>query len=222
METVNREQVNAGQAVYSKLTLAIYDSLVLGLSCRWLWRCKASLMQQQYDDLSSNNHLDVGVGSGYFLDHCYFSSLSPRVALMDLNASSLRFTSSRIARYEPETYQRNVLEDMSVDGKPGFDSVGMNFLLHCVPGSMDYKGRIFARCHGVMNSGAVLFGATILGAGVQPNWGARKLMAVYNRKGIFSNQQDSVAALEAQLNKYFRNVQVHVEGCVALFSAYKP
>ncbi|MYM64216.1 class I SAM-dependent methyltransferase [Pseudomaricurvus sp. HS19] len=221
METVNREQVTAGQAVYSKFTLAIYDALVLGFSCRWLWRCDASLMLEQYDHLASDNHLDVGVGSGYFPDRCYFSSLKPRIALMDLNESSLAYTAKRIARFEPETYQRNVLEDMSVEGQPGFDSVGLNFLLHCVPGSMEYKAAIFRNCLTVMNPGAVLFGATILGQGVEPNRGARKLMAFYNRKGVFSNQQDSAAALEAQLKKYFCNVKVTVEGCVALFSAEK-
>nr|WP_237457546.1 class I SAM-dependent methyltransferase [Pseudomaricurvus sp. HS19] len=178
-------------------------------------------MLEQYDHLASDNHLDVGVGSGYFPDRCYFSSLKPRIALMDLNESSLAYTAKRIARFEPETYQRNVLEDMSVEGQPGFDSVGLNFLLHCVPGSMEYKAAIFRNCLTVMNPGAVLFGATILGQGVEPNRGARKLMAFYNRKGVFSNQQDSAAALEAQLKKYFCNVKVTVEGCVALFSAEK-
>jgi hypothetical protein len=37
---VSPEQVAAGQAVYTKRMLGIYDLLVLGLSNRLIWRCR--------------------------------------------------------------------------------------------------------------------------------------------------------------------------------------
>lgn len=218
MSNVSRAQVEAGQAVYGQFTLAAYDKLVLGASCSWLWKCPASRMLDQYHQLATSNHLDVGVGSGYFLDHCRFSTDTPRIALMDMNAESLAFTARRIARYQPKTYQRNVLEDMSVGGE-AFDSVGMNLLLHCVPGDFAYKGRIFDHARKVMNPGAVLFGATILSEGVPRNVAARMLMAAYNRQGIFSNQADSEAGLRQALASRFEQVAVEVVGCMALFSA---
>lgn len=218
MEEITREQVHAGQAVYGKFTLAAYDKLVLGVSCSYLWRCDASTLLGRYDHFVSNNHLDVGVGSGYFLDHCRFPSATPRVALMDLNENSLAHTAHRIRRYTPECYQRNVLEDMSVDGAP-FDSVGMNLLLHCVPGDFAYKGRIFDHAKSVMAPGAVLFGATILSQGIAAGWMARRLMNLYVRKGIFSNQHDSAEALRQALEARFAQVEIEVKGCMALFSA---
>ncbi|MAL97061.1 MAG: methyltransferase type 12 [Alteromonadaceae bacterium] len=220
MENITRKQVSAGQDVYGKLTLAAYDALVLGATCRWLWQCKASQMLEQYNTLVSDNHLDVGVGSGYFLDHCRFPSDAPRLALMDLNEDSLNFTARRVSRYSPELYRRNVLEDMSVGGRK-FDSVGMNFLLHCLPGSFGYTGRVFDHCREIMNDGAVLFGSTVLGAGNRPNLLARALMGFYNRKGIFSNKHDTETALREELSKRFSEVQLQVRGEVALFSARK-
>ena len=108
------EEVEAGQAVYNKHVLAIYDLLVLGFSCQFLWKCPADRMAKQYDKFVSNNHLDVGVGTGYFLDRCYFPSDYPRIALMDLNNNALMYTSERISRYRPEIYCRNVLEPIFI------------------------------------------------------------------------------------------------------------
>lgn len=218
MERITAEQVSAGQGAYGKFTLSVYDKLVLGASCSWLWKCRASRMLDQYNSLVSDNHLDVGVGSGYFLDHCQFPSPSPRVVLMDLNESSLSFTAARIARYSPEVCRRNVLEDMFVNsGK--FDSVAMNLLLHCVPGSLEYKGKVFDHCKKVMNDGAVLFGATIINVGTEPGFLARKMIDFYNKKGMFSNSTDSKDQLREQLEARFSRVTVEVHGCIAMFSA---
>ena len=218
MTQVTEAQVSAGQMAYGRLTLFLYDRLVLGASCSCLWGCKAKVMLSQYRELVSDNHLDVGVGSGYFLDNCQFPSDSPRIALMDLNDNSLEFTAKRISRYSPEVYRRNVLEDMSVSaGK--FDSVAMNLLLHCLPGPLDYKGRIFDLCKGIMNDDAVLFGATIVGAGTSQSWFAKKMIHFYNRKGIFTNKDDSEESLRMELNKRFSNVSVRTNGCIAIFSA---
>ncbi|MDF1820195.1 MAG: class I SAM-dependent methyltransferase [Alcanivoracaceae bacterium] len=218
MSEITHKQVEAGQAVYGKFTLSAYDSVVLGASCRWVWKCPASFLLARYNEYVSGNHLDVGVGSGYFLDHCDFPVAHPRVALMDMNSHSLAFTAQRIARYRPTTWQRNVLEDMSVEGGV-FDSVGMNLLLHCVPGDFSEKGRIFDNARELMNPGALLFGATLLGRGVPRSPAARALMALYNRKGIFSNRGDSAEGLQAALAARFSDVTVATVGCMALFSA---
>ena len=99
--------------------------------CR-AWKCPARRILQHHDEHISVNHLDVGVGTGYFLDKCRFSSEAPRVALMDLNRDCLAVAERRIARYRPETYQANVLEPVVFDA-PRSDSIGMSYLLHCVP-----------------------------------------------------------------------------------------
>jgi len=73
----------------------------------------------------------------------------------------------------------------------------------------------------VMAERAVLFGATILGRGVAPNFAARKLFALYNEKGVFNNLADDQAALEAGLRKRFGEVEIACRGLVALFRATK-
>lgn len=103
--SVSAEQVEAGQAVYSKGALKVYDWVVLGISNRFIWKCPTPGLEAHYNKHLSANHLDVGVGTGYFLDRCRFRSARPRVALMDLNPEALAFAAQRIARYQPETYR---------------------------------------------------------------------------------------------------------------------
>lgn len=215
---ITREQVEAGQAVYTRRTLALYDFVVLGVSNRFIWKCPTQRIEDHYNKYVTSNHLDVGVGTGYFLDRCRFPSNSPRVALMDLNADTLEFASRRIARYQPECYRRNVLEPIALDsGK--YDSVGINYLLHCIPGSMASKTVAFDHLKALMNPGAHIFGSTLLQGGVSRSWPAKRLMAVYNKKGIFSNRDDDLESLEHELRQRFREVKVELAGCAALFSA---
>ena len=98
------------------------------------------------------------------------------------------------------------------------DSVGINYLLHCLPGTLKTKAILFDYLKAVMNPNAVLFGSTILQGDVPRNWFAKRLMAVYNKKGIFSNQDDNLEDLKSALNQRFTDVSVNVIGCVALFS----
>jgi hypothetical protein len=60
--------------------------------------------------LSRYLHLDVGVGTGYFLDRCTFPVAAPEVHLMDLNPNCLEKTARRIRRYRPVTHRCNVLD----------------------------------------------------------------------------------------------------------------
>jgi ubiquinone/menaquinone biosynthesis C-methylase UbiE len=81
-------------------------------------------MLELYNQKVTANHLDVGVGTGYFLDNCKFPTASPRLALMDLNPDCLERAGKRVARYNPVKYQRNVLESVKIDVEK-FDSIGM-------------------------------------------------------------------------------------------------
>ena len=136
---------------------------------------------------------------------------------MDLNCDTLEFASQRIARYAPETYRCNVLEPIALDaGK--FDSVGVNYLLHCPPGSIESKSIAFDHLKALMNPNAVIFGSTLLQGGVRRNWLAKRIMAMYNKRGIFSNQSDHLEDLKQTLSERFRDVSVEVVGCAALFS----
>ena len=51
---------------------------------------------------------------------------------------------------------------------------------------------------------------------------SKQLMAVYNKKGIFGNSQDTQAGFEAHLRTHFRDVTLKREGVVLLFRAAQP
>ena len=213
-------EVMAGQAVYTRRTLAAYDVVVLGLSNRFIWRCPTMRLLEHYNRHVSGNHLDVGVGTGYFLARCRFPSSKPRIALMDLNQDSLDFAARRIAQFAPETYRRNVLEPIALEAEQ-FDSVSLNYLLHCLPGSMESKAVMFDHIRAVMRPSATIFGSTLLQAGGTHNWAARRLMTAYNERGIFSNRGDDLDSLRAQLERRFTHTTLSVVGSAALFSASK-
>jgi SAM-dependent methyltransferase len=139
------------------------------------------------------------------------------VALLDLNENSLDFTARRIARYRPERYQGNVLEPISLNSNK-FDSIAVNYLLHCLPGTMETKAVALDHLRQWLNPGGVLFGSTLLTGGVERNRFARRLMEAYNKQGIFSNESDTLEGLEVALRQRFDDVQIEVVGCAALFS----
>lgn len=214
------DAVRAGYAVYTPFSLRFYDLVVLGISNRFIWKCPTELLVEHYDRHVSSNHLDVGVGTGYFLDRCRFPTASPRLVLMDLSTHSLDATSRRVSRYRPEVVRRNVLEPIAFDGEP-FDSIGLNYLIHCVPGSLPEKAVLFDNLGALLNPGGTIFGATLLTDGVERGRLARRLMGVYNKKGIFGNARDSLTDLRRALDERFRDVSVHTVGCAAIFSARK-
>lgn len=214
----SEHEVVAGQAVYTPRVLSIYDLFVLGFSNRLIWRCPSSRIEAHYNANLSANHLDVGVGTGYFLDRCRFPTDRPRIGLMDMNRNTLEFASRRISRYAPESYEQNILEPVATSIAP-FDSVGINYLFHCVPGSITEKAVAFDHLRKLMNPGCRVFGSTLLQGGVSRSWAARRLMNIYNRKGIFSNTNDDLEGLTQALTSRFDEVRIEIEGCVALFSA---
>jgi len=207
----------AGQAVYSRSVLSIYDLWVLGVSNSLLWKCPTKRLRREFVRNVTENHLDVGVGTGYYLHHC-LDNRQRRLALLDLNPNSLATAASRARRFNPEIYQANVLDTLDLQCE-SFDSVSINFLLHCLPGPMQDKSVIFRSLKPHLNSNATIFGSTILGKDIATGSLARMLMSTYNARGIFSNTQDSLSALSSALQDHFEEVEIQVEGCVAIFRA---
>ena len=213
------EQVAAGHAFYTRRSLAVYDLAILGYFSRSAWRCPAHRIVAHYDEHVSANHLDVGVGTGYFLDHCRFPvpPAQPRVALMDLSTDCLDAASKRVARLDPELIEANVLTPITYDGDR-FDSIGLNYLLHCLPGDIRSKAVALDHLIALAKPGASIFGATLLHDGVRRNWFARQVMSRNNAHGIFSNTGDSLEGLRQVLSERLAESSVDVIGCVAIFA----
>jgi len=208
----------AGQAGYTSIGLKAYDLVVYKFTGPVLWRCTQKQALELYDEQVSARHLDVGVATGALIDRATFPVPEPDITLMDLNPKSLAFAAGRLRRYSPKTHQANVLEPWGLPPQR-FESVGMMNILHCVPGTIREKAVAFDHAREVLIPGGTLFGSTVLGKGVKhtrlSNFGMRRL----NRKGVFSNLDDSLEDLEAALASRFSSHQVRVQGTIALFAA---
>lgn len=209
-------------AVYNRFLLSIYDLYVLGLSNRWAWRCPTPRILELYNRAISDRHLDIGVGTGFYLDRVRFPSDQPTVHLMDINPVALARTANRIRRYHPRCIQADVTFAGTVL-EEHYDSIAVNYLLHCLPGTLPEKGkRLLEQVLGFLRpSGGRLFGSTILGRDVAHNALGQRLMTFYNHKGIFGNQSDSLEQLRILLESYFDHYELEIHGCVALFVGYR-
>jgi SAM-dependent methyltransferase len=218
-EAPDAADVERGQRIYTPLVLRAYDLVVLGFSNRFAWRCPTDAMLARYARHLGRRHLDIGVGTGWYLDRATWPVAQPEITLLDLNENSLSAAAHRLARYAPQTVRANVLESLPLEGAP-FESAAANYLLHCLPGSIEAKAAtVAANVRPHLEPGGVLFGGTILGRGVTHTRLGRRLMRLYNAKGIFSNAEDDEHGLERGLATCFDCVQIDVVGAVALFAA---
>ncbi|MEU4240822.1 class I SAM-dependent methyltransferase [Actinoplanes sp. NPDC026619] len=208
-------------AFYHRRWLSAYDLIVLGLVSRWVWRCSRRTMLAHYDRQVGARHLDIGPGTGWYLDHCRFPADSPSITLLDANDAALSTAAGRIERYRPATRVRDALQPFDL-GAARFDSVGMSFLLHCLPGPMAHKAAVLDHVTPYLVPGARVFGSTVLGVDAPHTTRSGRLLRRLNRSGVFSNFDDRAEDLAAQLAARFTDVEVTVTGVVCLFSARFP
>ena len=80
--------------------LSIYDLVVHGLSNRFAWRCPTRRLLDLYRAHLSADHLEAGVGTGFFLDRTGDARID-RLALVDINRHCLDRAGRRLARFDP-------------------------------------------------------------------------------------------------------------------------
>ena len=208
-----------GQADYSPAFLRLYDLLVLGLFTRIMWRISTADHVRLYREHIGSNHLDVGPGTGYFLDHAELPAGS-KLTILDPNANVLRHVTRRLRRLDMEAVQADVLKPLPMPGP--FDSAGLSFVLHCLPGPMERKAAAIRNIARVLEPDGVLFGGTILGRSARHTRLGRAFLSVVNRRGAFDNIDDTLEGLRAILQQSFREVDLRAEGGAAIFVARKP
>nr|AFU65896.1 DacM3 [Dactylosporangium sp. SC14051] len=210
------DEVLAGAAVYSRRILAAYDLWVLGFVCSRIWHCPRREMLALYDEHAGAEHLDLGPGTGFFLDRCRFPTPAPKLVLADLNEEVLRKTGGRLHRYHPTLYKRDVLQPLEL-GAARFDSVGMNFLLHCLPGGMRHKTTVFDHVRQYVRPGGRIFGSTVLARGVRHGRMAPKALESLNADEVMHNAEDDLGDLDAALAARFDTYRLWTKGSVGLF-----
>jgi hypothetical protein len=165
-EAPDGDHIARAHAIYTPLMLSTYDVLVHGLSNRFAWLCPTQQLIELYRTNLPANHLEAGVGTGFFIDRA-----GARISIGSPCSTSIAIVStvprigSRISsrRSTKSTFSPRVGLDLAP-----FSSVGLTDVLHCLPGSMSQKLVAVDHLRALMRDGGVAFGATILGSGVAP------------------------------------------------------
>jgi SAM-dependent methyltransferase len=145
---------------------------------------------------------------------------SLQLTILDPNPNVLRHVTQRLRDVPITAVEADVLKPLPVAGP--FASVGLNAVLHCLPGPPEYKEAALRNIAAVLAPDGVLFGATVLGRSGNHTWAGRRVLTVFNRQGGFDNLDDSVAWLRAALGRSFESVEVSEVGSLAVFVARNP
>jgi SAM-dependent methyltransferase len=219
--TVDRDDpAYRGQRDYGRLLLALYDPVVVGQVSRIVWRIRPEVLVERFRARVRPNHLDVGPGTGYFLDHSGLPDGSP-ITILDPNTNVLRHVSKRLAtRFEVTAVEADVLKPLPVTGP--FDSAALHLVIHCLPGPPTRKALAVANVAATLAPDGVLFGATVLGMRGPQTRLSRAVLRVFNAQGGFDNLDDTEETVHAMLTAAFEEVEVELVGAVAIFAARRP
>jgi SAM-dependent methyltransferase len=208
-----------GQSEYTAFFLKIYDPVILGFFTRVVWRCPTTLLVERYRRHIRPRHLDVGPGTGYFLERAGLPAGSP-VTILDPNPNVLDHASRRLRRLDITAVEADVLKPLPLDGT--FDSAALHFVIHCLPGPLSRKAVAVASVAAVLAPHGVLFGASLLGSAGPHTWLSRRMLEANNRRGIFDNLGDTQEGLGEILGASFEHVQLETVGSMAIFAATNP
>jgi len=209
-----------GQLFFSYMSHNLYDLLIYRFVAPIIWGCKTEKIIDNYHRNLSDNHLEIGVGTGYLLNYSNPNPLNLTLSLMDLNKRCLEKSATRLSKYSPATYQRNILQPLSLPGKR-FSSIGLNFVMHCVPGSYLDKGVAFQHAYDVLENGGVFFGSTVLRHSVSHKPFSKAAMRILNSLNIFHNDQDDLVDFKQAIESLFDLVEIQTYGPTIVWTARK-
>ncbi|KAL8821409.1 MAG: hypothetical protein Q9223_000558 [Gallowayella weberi] len=210
------------ETIYTPLRLLIYDIWVLGIVATFAWGCSVTTyLVPLFLSNFRRNHLDIGVGTGYYLAKAP-PSTHRKVTLFDNEPGALETAKKRSGYVDARAVVGDCLKPLPFTEK--FDSVSMYFLLHCLRTSTPAeKTAAFTHAAQVMAPDGVLTGANILGKGVrQDNFFARWIRAKTLAHGVLSNRDDNAWEFETALRGTFREVETWVVGSIFIFRAVGP
>jgi SAM-dependent methyltransferase len=208
-----------GQRGYNRFLLAIYDPWVLGFMTRAVWKVPIPPVVERYRRLLGRRHVDVGPGTGYFLEKAAPPD-GTEITLLDPNPNVLRKASRRLAAMHPIAVEADVMKPLPVEGP--FDSAALSYVLHCLRGPQSNKAAAIRNIAAVLAPDGVLFGGTVLGLGERHRPQARAVLRAFNWQGDFDNLGDTAEGLRRILEESFETVEVDVVGSTADFTAAGP
>ena len=205
----------------SKIIYSIYDSVLLKIACPIVWKCNTKDILKLYNKNISPNHLDIGCGTGYFIKNCKQLPKNLRLMVMDINKKSMEISKKELANYNPTVIQHNILNPLPKD-IPKFDSIGANFLMHCLPGkNMRSKNIAFKNIAEKLNPNGVFFGSTFIIKDHKLNIITKIWTNLFNKIGLLNNKQDTIQDLEKNLKQHFKKTHIEIKGHCAMFVGKK-
>jgi SAM-dependent methyltransferase len=208
-----------GYRGYNRFMLTIYDPWVLGFMSRAVWRVPTAPYIELYRRNLGREHLDVGPGTGYFIEKAA-PPADTEITLLDPNPNVLARCARRLEAMHPTTIQASVMEPLPVEG--AFDSAALSFVIHCLRGPMANKATAIRNIAAALGPDGVLFGGTVLGLEEHHTPQARLFLKGANRMGDFDNLGDTVEGLRQILEESFGSVEIEVGGSAATFTAEHP
>jgi SAM-dependent methyltransferase len=208
-----------GQAGYNAAMLAIYDVWVLRFMTKAVWKVPVSQGIDGYRQHMGHRHLDVGPGTGFFIEQAD-PPRDTQITLLDPNPTVLRHAAKRLADRHPVTVEADVMKPLPVEGP--FDSAALSFVLHCLRGPDENKAVAVRNIADVLGPEGVLFGGTVLGLQADHTRSARAFLRAANKQGGFDNLDDTAEGLRRILEKSFSAVDVDVVGSAVFFTATGP
>lgn len=208
-----------GQSDYTPLLLRAYDPFVLGPVARFVWRCPTSRLLDGYRQQIRSPHLDVGPGTGYFVDRSGLPDRSP-VTILDPNRTVLEQAARRLRRLDVTSIEADVLKPLPISGP--FQSAALHLVLHCLPGPLSRKATAVANVAALLAPDGLLFGASVLGTSGPQTWLSRRVLAAFNHRGAFDNLGDTKEGLRDILAPSFERVELETVGSIAIFIAWNP
>lgn len=196
--------------------LPIYDIVVNDFNCRYVWKCEKNHIFNLYKQNISKNHLEIGPGTGYFLKNYSFSNLS----LMDVNEDTLSFSknqlkpqSKKIQNFHHDIFKQKIyVKDI--------DSVGVNYVLHCVDGKLEDKLDTLVK-NLITDRDVIIFGASVVSENIGKNKIAEAELYFLNQMNIFHNQYDCASNAIRYFERNKTKHKYNVIGNVFLFSFLK-
>lgn len=196
-----------------------YDRFVNEINCNHVWKCSKNNIINNYCANVENKHLEIGPGSGFFLKKENIGVNLDQLTLVDVNSTILKFSKKNL-----ESEHSNVnslvydLFRYEIPTNIEFDSVGINYVLHCIPGNLQTK--LDSLISNLGDNKYNLFGASVICDPLHMNPIAEYELMFLNAFGIFNNNNDTYEELNEYLNNKNYNFSLKKQGYVAIFNVH--
>ena len=189
-----------------------YDYFVNNVNCKYVWKCNEKNIHKMYKKNITKNHIEIGPGTGYFLKNYNFDNLT----LIDVNDDILQNSYDNLSK---NAKNLNIINhDLFLKNNKlnniNFESVGINYVLHCVPNTLDdsLKNLIY----NLDSHNYKIFGSTIIPPKNKVNIASLELYflnkyKIFNNLNHNENQLINIKNNNIQLDKIGNNLLFQVD-----------